>query len=65
MDDSPALVASWVGYDLNGRRDIQWSDTIRQLGRKGKLKIIGLAKAITESTTSPKGLVDFIVTAKH
>lgn len=22
-------VASWVGYDLDGRRDIQWSDTIR------------------------------------
>ena len=28
-------VASWVGYDLDGRRDIQWSDTIRlKLGEK-------------------------------
>ena len=35
-------VASWVGYDLDGRRDIQWSDTIRlKLGEKAsKPKII-------------------------
>ncbi|ERL46157.1 hypothetical protein RS24_01150 [Candidatus Micropelagos thuwalensis] len=60
-------VASWVGYDLDGRRDIQWSDTIRlKLGEKAtKLQdYCDMAKAITEGTTSPpKGLVDFIVAA--
>ena len=60
-------VASWVGYDLDGRRDIQWSDTIRlKLGEKAaKLQdYCDMAKAITEDTKSPpKGLVDFIVAA--
>ena len=39
-------VASWVGYDLDGRRDIQWSDTIRlKLGEKAAQLAIYHAEA--------------------
>ncbi|MBL71508.1 MAG: hypothetical protein CML95_08240, partial [Rhodobiaceae bacterium] len=61
-------VASWVGYDLDGRRDIQWSDTIRL---KIDEKVAKLAdycakgEAIAASETAPpKGLVDFIAQAR-
>ena len=53
-------VASWVGYDLDGRRDIQWSDTIRLKLEEKASKLqnyLDMAKAITENTNSPpKGL---------
>ena len=49
-------VASWVGYDLDGRRDIQWSDTIRiKLERKPiSSKIIVTWRSHYRSTTSPE-----------
>jgi len=57
-------VASWVGYDLDGRRDIQWTDTIRlKLSEKaGKLAdYLEIAQAIAAACkTPPKGLLDFI-----
>ncbi|MED5368338.1 MAG: phosphoenolpyruvate carboxylase, partial [Pseudomonadota bacterium] len=60
-------VASWVGYDLDGRRDIQWSDTIRLKLEEKASKLqnyLDIAKAITENTKSPpKGLKDFIFAA--
>ena len=60
-------VASWVGYDLDGRRDIQWSDTIRLKLEEKASKLqnyLDMAKAITENTKSPpKGLKDFIFAA--
>lgn len=61
-------VASWVGYDLDGRRDIQWSDTIRlKLGEKAaKLQdYCDMAKAIAAQTqTPPTGLIAFISAAE-
>lgn len=29
LDLAPATLASWVGYDLDGRTDIRWSDSFR------------------------------------
>ena len=65
-------VASWVGYDLDGRRDIQWTDTIRlKLSEKaGKLAdYLEIAQAIAaEGKAPPKALLDFIAatqTALH
>ena len=61
-------VASWVGYDLDGRRDIKWSDTIRlKLGEKvTKLAdYCAQGEAIAAALKSPpKGLVDFIAQAQ-
>ena len=61
-------VASWVGYDLDGRRDIQWSDTVRlKLGEKAdKLQDYrDMARAIADmSKTPPAGLLAFIAAAE-
>ena len=61
-------VASWVGYDLDGRRDIQWSDTIRlKIGEKvAKLAdYCAKGEAIAAGEAAPpKGLVDFIAQAR-
>ena len=61
-------VASWVGYDLDGRRDIQWSDTIRlKLGEKvAKLADYCAQRRghCSSAKNPPKGLVDFIVQAQ-
>ena len=61
-------VASWVGYDLDGRRDIQWSDTIRlkideKVAKLADYCAKGEAIAAGE-TAPPKGLVDFIAQAR-
>lgn len=61
-------VASWVGYDLDGRRDIQWSDTVRlKLGEKAdKLQDYrDMARAIADmSKAPPAGLLAFIAAAE-
>lgn len=35
----PVTVASWVGYDLDGRADIRWSDTFRARMKVASLQI--------------------------
>ena len=61
-------VASWVGYDLDGRRDIQWSDTIRlKLSEKAtQLRLYTQAArdiAADMGKTQAPALVKFIAAA--
>ena len=65
-------VASWVGYDLDGRRDIQWTDTFRlKLSEKAaKLsEYLAMAQAIADGLSQngkpiPAGLSRFLSTAE-
>jgi len=41
LDPAPLLVASWVGYDKDGRTDIGWADTLRF---RLRMKAMGLAR---------------------
>ena len=61
-------VASWVGYDLDGRRDIKWSDTIRLKLNEKAAKLLDyceIAQTIAVACkTPPKALLDFITAAQ-
>jgi phosphoenolpyruvate carboxylase len=61
-------VASWVGYDLDGRRDIQWSDTIRLKLNEKAAKLddyCAMAEQIAAASKNPpKALLSFIEAAQ-
>ena len=46
-------VASWVGYDLDGRSDIGWSDSLNARMYLEKLALEDYLKNITELSSSP------------
>ena len=55
--NTPACYStSWVGYDLDGRRDIQWSDTIlTNLKRKpASFKLFGHGESHYRKHQSPR-----------
>ncbi|MFZ6763019.1 MULTISPECIES: phosphoenolpyruvate carboxylase [Acetobacterales] len=43
LDPRPVLLASWVGYDTDGRTDIGWQDTLRLRLRMKRLQLARLA----------------------
>lgn len=45
-------VASWVGYDLDGRADIRWTDTLRARMRVQALQLSHYAEEIRAITTA-------------
>lgn len=50
LNPAPALAASWVGYDTDGRTDIGWADTIRF---RLRMKAIGLARLAAAAPPGP------------
>ncbi len=42
----PIILASWVGYDTDGRTDIGWQDTLRLRLRMKRLQLARLAEAL-------------------
>ena len=50
LDPAPLLVASWVGYDTDGRTDIGWADTIRF---RLRMKAMGLARLAARAPAGP------------
>ena len=49
---SPIILASWVGYDTDGRTDIGWWDT---LGLRLRMKRFQLARVHDQAAASPAG----------
>jgi phosphoenolpyruvate carboxylase len=52
----PVILASWVGYDTDGRTDIGWQDTLRLRLRMKRLQLARLAAqfaALPEDGTAP------------
>jgi len=43
LDPRPVILASWVGYDTDGRTDIGWHDTLRLRLRMKRLQLARLA----------------------
>jgi phosphoenolpyruvate carboxylase len=43
LDPRPVILASWVGYDTDGRTDIGWQDTLRLRLRMKRLQLARLA----------------------
>jgi phosphoenolpyruvate carboxylase len=43
LDPHPVILASWVGYDTDGRTDIGWQDTLRLRLRMKRLQLQRLA----------------------
>ncbi len=44
----PVVLASWVGYDTDGRVDINWWDTLRLRLRMKRLQLIRLKEAVSQ-----------------
>jgi phosphoenolpyruvate carboxylase len=56
LDPRPVILASWVGYDTDGRTDIGWQDTLRLRLRMKRLQLARLAAqlgALPEDCTAP------------
>jgi phosphoenolpyruvate carboxylase len=56
LDPRPVILASWVGYDTDGRTDIGWQDTLRLRLRMKRLQLTRLAAqlgALPEDCTAP------------
>lgn len=52
----PVILASWVGYDTDGRTDIGWQDTIRlrlRMKRLGLARLLAQARAVGDAATAP------------
>ncbi|MDJ0391400.1 phosphoenolpyruvate carboxylase [Roseomonas sp. E05] len=55
IDPRPVILASWVGYDTDGRTDIGWHDTMRLRLRMKRLQLARLAAqlaALPEACTA-------------
>ncbi|MXP65904.1 phosphoenolpyruvate carboxylase [Roseomonas sp. M0104] len=55
LDPRPVILASWVGYDTDGRTDIGWHDTLRLRLRMKRLQLVRLAAqlaALPETCTA-------------
>jgi len=58
---TPPTLASWVGYDLDGRTDIHWSQSVAIRLREKAAQLTyyqGRIDAISEQTRSAAGLAD-------
>ena len=58
---TPPTLASWVGYDLDGRTDIHWSQSVAIRLREKAAQLTyyqGCIDAISEQTRSAAGLAD-------
>jgi phosphoenolpyruvate carboxylase len=56
LDPRPVLLASWVGYDTDGRTDIGWQDTLRLRLRMKELQLsrfAGQMAAVPEACARP------------
>ncbi len=56
LEPRPVILASWVGYDTDGRTDIGWQDTLRLRLRMKRLQLARLAaqlQALPEDCTAP------------
>ena len=47
LNPCPVILASWVGYDTDGRTDIGWWDTMRLRLRMKRLQLARLAEQVT------------------
>ena len=47
LDPRPVILASWVGYDTDGRTDIGWQDTLRLRLSMKRLQLARLAAQLT------------------
>jgi phosphoenolpyruvate carboxylase len=52
LDPRPVLLASWVGYDTDGRTDIGWQDTLRL---RLRMKALQLARFCAQLDALPGG----------
>lgn len=56
LSPRPVILASWVGYDTDGRTDIGWQDTMRlrlRMKRLGLARLLAQARAVGEGVTAP------------
>ena len=56
LSPRPVILASWVGYDTDGRTDIGWQDTIRlrlRMKRLGLARLLAQARAVGDAATAP------------
>ena len=50
----PVVLASWVGYDTDGRVDINWWDTLRLRLRMKRLQLLRLEEAVVGHSLPPR-----------
>ncbi len=56
LSPRPVILASWVGYDTDGRTDIGWQDTMRlrlRMKRLGLARLRAQAAALDHEATAP------------
>ena len=63
MRPHPVILASWVGYDTDGRNDIFWWDTLRLRLRMKKLQLARLRVSLTPIAGSA-ALLERVATAE-
>ncbi|MBO1076371.1 phosphoenolpyruvate carboxylase [Roseomonas marmotae] len=51
LDPRPVILASWVGYDTDGRTDIGWQDTLRL---RLRMKRLQLARLVAQLAALPE-----------
>jgi phosphoenolpyruvate carboxylase len=51
LKPEPYRLASWVGYDMDGRTDISWSTSIRYRLKEKALRLAGYADALEATNT--------------